>query len=62
MYKKKLWGSKNPENSLLQKSRLIKKGTYFFVLFLFLLQINSYSCLVLNFQVSKLKIVIELIK
>ena len=34
----KLWGSKNPENGLFQKSRPIKKDTYFFVLFLFLLQ------------------------
>ena len=36
--------------------------TYFFVLFLFLLQDKSYSCLVLKFQVSKLKIAIELIE
>ena len=59
---KKLWGSKNPENGFFQKSHLIKKDTYFFVLFLFLLQDNSYSCLVLKFQVSKLKIAKEIIK
>ena len=58
----KLWGSKNRENGLFQKSHLIKKVTYFFVLFLFLLQDNSYSCLVLKFKVSKLKIVIKVIK
>ena len=53
---KKLWGSKNPGNGLFQKSPLIKKEAYFFVLFLYLLQENSYSCMVLKFQVSKLKI------
>ena len=58
---KKLWGSKNPENGLFQKSHPIKKETYFFVLFLFLLQDNSYSCLVLKLQVSKLKNAIEMI-
>ena len=62
MRKKKLWGFKNPENGLFQKSHLFKKETYFFVLFLFLLQDISYSCLVLKFQVSKLKIAIEVIK
>ena len=56
---KKLWGSKNPENGLFQKSRPIKKETYLFFLILFLLQDNSFSCLVLKFQVSKLKIAIE---
>jgi hypothetical protein len=60
--RKKLWGSINPENGLFQKSHLIKKDIYFFVLFLYLLQDNSYSCLVLKFQVSKLKIAIEVIK
>ena len=59
---KKLWGSKNPENGLFQKSHLIKKETYFFVLFLFMLQDNSYSCPVLRFKVSKLKIAIEVVK
>jgi hypothetical protein len=59
---KKLWGSKNPENGLFQKSHLIKKETYFFVLFLFMLQDNSYSCSVLRFKVSKLKIAIEVVK
>ena len=44
------------------KSPPIKKETYFFVLFLFLLQDNSYSYLVLKFQVSNLKIAIEVIK
>ena len=34
----------------------------FFVIFLFLLQDNSYSCLVLKFQVSKLKSAIEVTK
>jgi hypothetical protein len=42
-----------------KKSHLIKKDTYFFVLFLFLLQDDSYSCLVLKFQVYKLKIAIH---
>ena len=51
--KKKLWDSKNPENCMFQKSHLIKKETYFFDLFLFLLQDISYSSLVLKFQVSK---------
>ena len=60
--RKKLWGSKNPENGLFQKSHLVKKDTYFLVLFLFLLQDNSYSCLVLKFQFYKLKIPIEVIK
>ena len=46
---------------MFQKSHLFKKDTYFFVLFLFLLQDNSFSCLVLEFQVSKLKIAIEVI-
>ena len=59
---KHLLSSKNPENGLFQKSHLIKKETYFFVLFLFLLQDISCSCLVLKFQVSKLKISIEVIK
>ena len=57
---KKLWGSKNPENTLFQKSHLIKRETYLFVLFLFMLQDISYSCLVLKFQGSKLKIAIFL--
>ena len=54
---KKLWGSKNPENGLFPKSH-IKKETYFFCSFLFLMQDNSNFCLVLKFQVSKLKIAI----
>ena len=58
---KKLQGSKNPENGLFKKSHSIKKET-FFILFLFLLQDNSYSCLVLQFQVPKLKIAIEVTK
>ena len=58
---KKLWGFKNPENVCLKKVALSKKG-YIFLSFLFLLQGNSYTCLVLKFQVSKLKIEIELIK
>ena len=45
----------------IQKILIIKKERYFFVLFLFLLQDNSYSFLVLKFQVSKLKIAIEVI-
>ena len=44
--RKKVRGSKTSENGLFQKSDLIKKETYFFVLFLFLLQDSSYSCLV----------------
>ena len=40
---KKLLSSKNPENGLFQKSPSIKKDKYFFVLFLYLLQENSYS-------------------
>ena len=52
-------GSKNPENGLFQKSHTINKEIYFFVFFLFLLQDNSYSCSVLKFQMSKLKIAIE---
>ena len=60
--KKKLWGSKNPENVLLKKITLSKKDTVFFTLFLFLLQDNNYTCLVLKFQVSNLKISIEVIK
>ena len=58
----KLWGSKIPENGLLKKSQPINKETYFFVLLLFLLQDNSYYCLVSKFQVSKLQIAIEVIK
>ena len=42
-----------------KKATLSKKRHIFFVLFLFLLQDNGYSCLVLLFQVSKLKIAIE---
>ena len=42
-----------------KKVTLSKKRHIFFVLFLFLLQDNSYSRLVLKFQVSKLKIKIE---
>jgi hypothetical protein len=38
---------------------VIKKERYFFVVFLFLLQDNSYYSLVLKFKVSKLKIAIE---
>ena len=60
--RKKLWGSNYPKNGLFKKSHLIKKETYFFVLFLFLLQDNNYSCLVLKFQVSKLKIAVEVIQ
>ena len=52
----------NIVGKITQKSHLIKKEAYFFVLFLFLLQDNSYSCLVSKFQVSKLKIAIEVIK
>ena len=59
---KKLWGSKNPKNGLFQKSYPIKKETYLFVLFLILLQDNSYSCSVFKFKVSKLKIAIEVMK
>ena len=59
---KNLWSSKNPENGLFQKSHFIKKDTYIFVLFLFLLQDNSYSFLALKFQISKLEIAIEVIK
>ena len=40
---KKLWGSKNSENGLFQKSHPIRKETYFFVfLLLFPLQDNNY--------------------
>ena len=53
---KKLWGFKNPGNGLFQKSVLSKKRH------IFLLQNNSYSCLVLKFQVSKLKIAIRVTK
>ena len=61
--KKKLWGSKNPENGLFQESHLIKKETYFFCFFsISVADIISYSCLFLKFQVSELKIVIEVIK
>ena len=45
-----------------KKVTLLKKETYFVVLFPFLLQDNIYSCLVLKFQVSKIKIAIEVIK
>ena len=48
---KKLWGSKNLYIGLFQKSHSIKKESYFFVLFLFLLQYNSNFFLVLKFQV-----------
>ena len=41
---------------------LSKKRHIFFVLFLFLLQDNCYYCLVLKFQVSKLKIAVEVTK
>ena len=50
---KKLWGSKNPEYGLFKKSHPIKKETYFFVLFQFLLHDNSYFCLVLRIQDKK---------
>ena len=46
---KKLWGPKNPENGLFQKSQPVKKD-------------NSYSCLVFKFQESKLKLGIEVVK
>ena len=59
---KKIWGSKNPENGLFQKSHLIKRENFFLLLFLFLLQDISYSCLILKFQVSKLKIAKEVIQ
>ena len=45
-----------------KKVTLSKKRQMFFVLSLFLLQDNSYSCLVLKFQVSKSKIAIEVTK
>ena len=35
LHRKKLWGSKNPENGLFKKSEPIKKETYFFILFCF---------------------------
>ena len=54
-------GLKNPGNGLFEKSHPIKKEI-FFVIFLFLLQDNSFSCLVFKFQVSKLKITIEVTK
>ena len=45
---KKLWGSKNPEYGMFQKSHLIKKDTFFSSSSISL-QENSYSCLVLKF-------------
>ena len=45
-----------------KKSPYQKRDIFYFVLFLFLLQDNSYACLVLQFQVSRLKIAIELTK
>ena len=45
-----------------KKVTLSKKRNTFFVIFLFMLQDNSYSSLVLKFQVSKLKIAIEVTK
>ena len=33
--RKKIWGSKNPENGFFKKSQPIKKETYFCVLFWF---------------------------
>ena len=53
--------SKIPENGLLKKSHPFKKETYSFI-FLFLLRDNGNKCLILKFQVSKLKIVIEVRK
>ena len=45
-----------------QKKSPYQKRDIFFILFLFLLQDNSYSCLVSKFQVSKLKNAIEVIQ
>ena len=56
---KKLLGSKNPCS---KKSPYQIRETKFFVLFLFLLQNESYSCLVLKFQVYKLQIGVEVTK
>ena len=44
----------------LKKSK--KKDIFFCSFSIFLLQDNSYSCLVLKFQAAKLKIAIEVIK
>ena len=57
--RKKLWGSKNPENVLFKKVTLSKKRNKNVFLDLFRLQENSSSSLVLQFQLSKLKIAIE---
>ena len=45
-----------------KKVTLSKREIFFFILFLFLLHDNSYFCLGLKFQVSKLKIAIEVTK
>ena len=45
-----------------KKVTLSKREIFFFVLFLFLLQDNSHSCLGLKFQLSKLEIAIEVTK
>ena len=56
--RKKLWGSKNPKMACSKKVTL-KERYIFFCSFLFLLQDNKYSCLVLKVQVFKLKIAEE---
>ena len=50
----KLLGSKNPENSLFQKSHPKKKSTFFVLFYFFCKMIFIfYSCLVLKFKVYK---------
>ena len=61
--RKKSYGAlKILEMACLKKVTLSKKRHIFFLLFLFLLKDNSYFCLDLKFQVSKLKNAIEVIK
>ena len=44
------------------KKVILSKKRHIFLLLLFLLQDNSYSCLVKKFQVFKIKIALEVIK
>ena len=60
--RKKNYGALKIRKMACSKKVTLSKKILFFVLFLFLLQGNSYSCFVLKFQVSKLKIAIEVKK
>ena len=56
LIEKKLWGSKNPENSLFKKVTRSKKCFNIFIFSLSFVKVDSNFNLVFNFHMSKIKI------